>query len=248
MKYIISTAILALSIPVASARTITHIYIKNNDIVRTDIKQAKEGSLGNTYVHLDGNTCEIIDGSAATADWIKMSSDKQYLILFNDYVDMEQLKTCKAKINISQITVGDLSDMNKKKIFSLALPNTAYVGPAPLYQSTKYQLEKKSTLQQSHFMRRKNLKRPCARIPLVAAADFHQTAIIWPCHYLISPAAKAVIPAYTIHGPGKKWSSPPRMSTHVATPCFPTYPPPAAPWNHFAWMRVSINIDTTSLQ
>jgi hypothetical protein len=60
MKYIISTTILSLSTTIASAYTITHIYIKDNDIVRTDIKQAKEGSPGHTYVHLDGNTCEIM--------------------------------------------------------------------------------------------------------------------------------------------------------------------------------------------
>ncbi|WP_287882320.1 hypothetical protein [Aquitalea sp.] len=115
MKFIIATTLLALGTTAASAHTITHIYIKDSDIVRTDIKQAKEGSPGHTYVHLDGNTCEIIEGSAAAADWIRTSSDKQYLILFNEYIDMEQLKTCKAKMHPSKITVGDLSDMNKKK-------------------------------------------------------------------------------------------------------------------------------------
>lgn len=49
MKYTIAITLLALSTTAASAYTITHIYIKDNDIVRTDIKQAKEGSPGHTY-------------------------------------------------------------------------------------------------------------------------------------------------------------------------------------------------------
>ncbi|WP_159875437.1 hypothetical protein [Aquitalea denitrificans] len=115
MKSIITAGIIALSSTPATAYTITHIYIKDNDIVRTNIKDVKFGSLGNTYVHLDGNTCEITYGDVFTAQQIKMSSDKQFLILFNSYIDIGQLKICNTRMEASKVTVGDLSDMNKQK-------------------------------------------------------------------------------------------------------------------------------------
>ena len=116
MKIIITGIIVLASTP-ATAYTITHIYIKDNDIARTDIKQANFDSPGNTYVHLDGNTCEISYGDVFTAQQIKMSSDKQFLILFNSYLNIEQLKICNTRMEASKVTVGDLSDMNKKKAF-----------------------------------------------------------------------------------------------------------------------------------
>jgi len=115
MKIIIIAGIIVLASTPATAYTITHIYIKDNDIIRTDIKQANFGSPGNTYVHLDGNTCEIINGNVFTAKQIKISSDKQFLILFNSYLDIGQLKICNTRMEASKITVGDLSDMNKGK-------------------------------------------------------------------------------------------------------------------------------------
>jgi hypothetical protein len=115
MKHIIIAGIIALASTPATAHTITHIYIKDNDIVRTDIKEAKFGSPGNTYVHLDGNTCEITYGDIFTAQQIRMSSDKQYLILLNSYIDIGQLQICNTRMEASKVTVGGLSDMNKQK-------------------------------------------------------------------------------------------------------------------------------------
>jgi len=159
MKYIIATTLLALSTTAASAHTITHIYIKDNDIVRTDIKQAKDGSPGHTYVHLDGNTCEIIDGSAAAADWIKMSSDKQYLILFNDYVDMEQLKICKIKMKLSGGTSGDLSDINKQKAIFLGINEYGLRWPCSIASINKISTGKEINIVAKPFYAQKKSER-----------------------------------------------------------------------------------------
>ncbi|WP_159875438.1 hypothetical protein [Aquitalea denitrificans] len=155
MKFIIATTLLALGTTAASAHTITHIYIKDNDIVRTDIKQAKEGSPGNTYVHLDGNTCEIIDGSAAAADWIKMSSDKQYLILFNDYVDMKQLKACKTKMKLSGKAYGDLSDINKEKNIFLSITEYGLRWPCSIASINKIPTAKEINIAAKPFYAQK---------------------------------------------------------------------------------------------
>jgi hypothetical protein len=132
-----------------------------------------------------------------------MSSDKQYLILFNEYLDMEHLKTCKTKMKPFQITVGDLSDMNKKKSIFIGINEYELDWNCAIASIRKIPTGEKINIAAKPFYAQKNPKEPCARIPLVVVAVFHQTAIILPCHYLISPAAKAVTPACTIHEAGK---------------------------------------------
>jgi hypothetical protein len=117
MKLAIHASVLALALQTTSAGTINYIHIKKDAITRIDTEENNDEYFQGIHVYLDGKLCKILDTNATEADWIKMSSDKQYLVLFNGYIEMKELKTCDSVMKLSGKTTGAIDDMNKEKDF-----------------------------------------------------------------------------------------------------------------------------------
>ena len=94
---------------------ITEIYLKDNAIENIFSTQLANEKADRTYTHIDGNLYEISEIGAIRPDAIKISSDKNYLMLYNSYIDMEQLNTCNKKISLTGHAKRFLADINKAK-------------------------------------------------------------------------------------------------------------------------------------
>lgn len=115
MKLAIHASVLALALQTASAGTINYIHIKKDAITRIDTEESNDEHLQGIHIYLDGKLCKILDSNATEADWIKMSSDKKYLVLSDGYIEMKELKACDSVMQLSGKTTGAIDDMNKEK-------------------------------------------------------------------------------------------------------------------------------------
>ena len=129
MKLAIHASVLALALQTASAGTINYIHIKKDAITRIDTEENNDEYFQGIHIYLDGKLCKTLDSNATEADWIKMSSDKQYLVLFDGYIEMKELKTCDRVMKLSGKTAGAIDDMNKEKDFLVEQDEDSSHGP-----------------------------------------------------------------------------------------------------------------------
>lgn len=129
MKLVIHACVLAMALQTASAGTINYIHIKKDAITRIDTEENNDEYFRGIHVYLDGKLCKILDTTATEADRIKMSSDKQYLVLYNGYLEMKELKACDKVMKLSGQTTGAIDDMNKEKDFLVEQTEGSSLGP-----------------------------------------------------------------------------------------------------------------------
>jgi len=129
MKLAIHASVLALALQTASAGPINYIHIKKDAITRIDTEENNEEYLQGIHIYLDGKRCKILDTNATEADWIKISSDKQYLVLFDGYIEMKELKTCDRVMKLTGQTTGAIDDMNKERDLMVEQAEDSSPGP-----------------------------------------------------------------------------------------------------------------------